>query len=64
MKAKYVKIALILENARDTKDRRKKVCKVVGTYRTENGIEYRRGFNFPKGANIQKIKLPEFIYVM
>lgn len=63
MEAKYIKIAMILENSRSRNDRRKKVCKVVGEYRTIEGIEYRRGYEFPNGTDIHTLKLPDSIIV-
>lgn len=51
-----------LFNVRDIKDRRKKIDKYIISYLDEDGIEYRKSFDFPVGYKIDRDKdIPKII---
>ena len=43
-------------NVRSFKDKRKKVNRIITSYLDNNGIEYRKSFEFPKNTKFDKMR--------
>lgn len=54
----FVKVVIVKRNHRTVGDLRKKRLWVVAEYRDENGIEYRKSFEFSNKAHIEDCDFP------